>query len=139
MGSGFGSMIFQKSGRGVALSGRLTYNNMLWNAVPPPRDVSGNPIGTALYLPSSDMGWLYESITGYVSYTLRQAPCTGTNNVIFIRENYTYHDGAGTAHYIGGSALDKDCQGTPHSFASMMASDGSGYSLKILSRGKRRF
>lgn len=132
----FSIPVFQKSGRGLSVSAVLTYDSLIWSAVPAPRDSNGNIVGAAQWRPpvATPWGWNLAPVAGYVTYTRTQTPsgtCGGNTQGIFIRSDYTYHDASGTGHYMGaGQAVEADCNGTPHGLAAT-TQDGSGYSLFV--------
>ena len=135
----FSIPVFQKSGRGLSVSAVLTYDSLIWSAVPAPRDGNGNIDGSAQWRPpaAAPWGWNLAPVSGYVTYSRTQTPpgsCGTLNNGngIFIRSDYTYHSPDGTGHYMGaGQAVEADCNGTPHGLAQVMTRDGSGYSLSV--------
>jgi hypothetical protein len=130
----FSIPIFQKSGRGLPLSGRLIYDSLVWTANAGPHDNNGNALGPAFFWPErvSPMGWYYVPVTGCVSYTTRQAgPTCSDHRMLNIRENYAYHDPEGTTHVFGGNAIEADCSGNGYGFPSTGAQDASGYSLTV--------
>jgi hypothetical protein len=129
----FSIPIFEKSGRGLSLAGRLTYDSLIWTANPAPTDGSGNPIGTAYFWldRANSMGWYYRPVVGYVSYTTRQAgPTCSDHRMLTVRENFTYHEPSGTAHFIGMNVLPADCDGNGNG-GSATAQDGSGFLLSV--------
>jgi RHS repeat-associated protein len=122
--------VVTKSGRGIPLSYVISYDSVNWTP-------SMDPVSGVFYwsFVTDNGGWrtLAQPIAGYVTYTqFLEPPQTCPNGRSFvIRQNYTYHDANGTNHFIGGQAVEADCNGVPHGFPATMARNNSGYSLAV--------
>ena len=131
----FSIPVFQKSGRGLSVVGTISYNSLIWTPVGALLDGNNNPISNAQWVPPAvaPWGWTLTPFTSYVTYTRRSvAPCP--NGYIWQRSNYTFHAPDGTGHsFAAGSAVEADCNGTPHGFSAILADDESGYSLSVSS------
>jgi len=130
----FAIPVVNKPGRGLPFRDTITYNGIIWGSIP----------GGASYLwqpPNlTTFGWnageltssgYNQAIGGFVTYTTRiPTNCPNPPHPLVLRENYVYHDTAGTNHFFGGQAVEQDCNGVPHGFATA-AQDNSGYSISV--------
>jgi len=132
----FSIPVLQKSGRGVAVTGKIVYDSLIWSAVGAPLDINGNRTGPAVWAPPTltPWGWYFTPVAGYVTFSQAQTPPTCPNHSgIWIRSNYTYHAADGTGHSIqsGTQAVPADCYGVGYGFTSQFTQDNSGYSISV--------